>query len=299
MTWEEALNDFKFYLKVESGLTENSVINYEFDLKKLMAYLNEFNIAESPEEIKHEDLKSFLYSVSKVLNARSQARLISALKRFFDYLIYEGIRKDNPMELIEAPKLGKKLPEVLTIKEIDQLIEAIDLSHPQGERNRAILETLYACGLRVSELINLQLSNLFFEEGFIKVHGKGRKDRFVPINKRAIKYISFYLEHDRNHQKPQSKETDILFLNRRGKRLTRAMIFTIIKRLAETINLKKNVSPHTFRHSFATHLLENGADLRAIQQMLGHESIITTEIYTHLDKTHLRQIIKNFHPLSN
>jgi len=299
MTWEEALNDFKFYLKVESGLTENSVINYEFDLKKLMAYLNEFNIAESPEEIKHEDLKSFLYSVSKVLNARSQARLISALKHFFDYLIYEGIRKDNPMELIEAPKLGKKLPEVLSTKEIDDLIAAIDLSHPQGERNRAILETLYACGLRVSELINLQLSNLFFEEGFIKVHGKGRKDRFVPINKRAIKYISFYLEHDRNHQKPQPKETDILFLNRRGKRLTRAMIFTIIKRLAESINLKKNVSPHTFRHSFATHLLENGADLRAIQQMLGHESIITTEIYTHLDKTHLRQIINNFHPLSN
>jgi len=299
MTWEDAQNEFKFYLKVECGLTDNSVVNYEFDLKKLRTYLKDFSIEVTPEAIDHEDLKAFVYAVSKVLNARSQARLISALRRFFDYLIYEGIRKDNPMELIEAPKLGRKLPEVLSVNEIDQLIGAIDLSHPQGERNRAILETLYACGLRVSELINLQLSNLFFEEGFIKVHGKGRKDRFVPINKRAIKFINFYLEHDRNHQTPQPKETDILFLNRRGKRLTRAMIFTIIKRLAETINLKKIISPHTFRHSFATHLLENGADLRAIQQMLGHESIITTEIYTHLDKSHLRQVIDKFHPLSN
>jgi len=298
MTWEDALTEFKFYLKVESGLTENSVVNYEFDLKKLMAYLKEFNIEAPPKQINHEDVKSFVYSVSKALNARSQARLISALRRFFDYLIYEGIRKDNPMELIEAPKLGQKLPEVLSIKEIDQLIGAIDLSHPQGERNRAMLETLYACGLRVSELINLQLSNLFFEEGFIKVHGKGRKDRFIPINRRAIKYINLYLEHYRNHQAPQPKETDILFLNRRGKRLTRAMVFTVIKNLAAAIHLKKNISPHTFRHSFATHLLENGADLRAIQQMLGHESIITTEIYTHLDKSHLRQVIDNYHPLA-
>ena len=299
MTWNDALHEFKFYLKVECGLTENSVINYEFDVKKLIGYVKEFDVDASPKSIQHEDIKSFIYSLSKLLNARSQARLISALKRFFDYLIYEGLREDNPMELIEAPKLGQKLPEVLSINEIDQLIEAIDLSHPQGERNRAILETLYACGLRVSELINLQLSNLFFEEGFIKVEGKGRKERFIPINKRAIKFINFYLEHYRYHQTPQPKETDILFLNRRGKRLTRAMIFTIIKRLAETINLKKNISPHTFRHSFATHLLENGADLRAIQQMLGHESIITTEIYTHLDKSHLRQVIDNFHPLSS
>jgi len=298
MTWEDALNDFKFYLKVECGLTENSVTNYEFDLKKLMGYLNEFNIEASPQDIQNDDLKSFIYSVSKVLNARSQARLISGLKRYFDYLIYEGLRKDNPMMLIEAPKLGQKLPEVLTVKEIDELIEAIDLSHPQGERNRAMLETLYACGLRVSELVNIQLSNLFFDEGVIKVHGKGRKERFVPINKRAITYITFYLEHYRNHQTPQPGETDSLFLNRRGKRLTRAMVFTIIKRLAEAINLKKNISPHTFRHSFATHLLENGADLRAIQQMLGHESIITTEIYTHLDKSHLRRVIDDFHPLS-
>ena len=298
MTWTDALNEFKFYLKVECGLTENSVINYEFDLKKLIAYSKESNEKLTPQNIQNDDITSFIYAVSKILNARSQARLISGLKRFFDYLIYEGIRQDNPMQLIEAPKLGQKLPEVLSTAEIDQLIEAIDLSHPQGERNRAILETLYACGLRVSELINLQLSNLFFEEGFIKVLGKGRKERFVPINKRAIKFINFYVEHYRNHQTPQPKDTDILFLNRRGKRLTRAMIFTIIKRLAENIQLKKNISPHTFRHSFATHLLENGADLRAIQQMLGHESIITTEIYTHLDKSHLRQVIDKFHPLS-
>lgn len=298
MTWQDALNDFKLYLKIECGLTENSIINYEFDVKKLIAFIDDFQLEVLPYNMKDQDVKAFVYSISKILNARSQARLISALKRFFDYLIYEGLRKDNPMALIEAPRLGQKLPEVLSVDEIDQLISAIDLSHPQGERNRAILETLYACGLRVSELTNLQISNLFFDEGFIKVHGKGRKDRFIPINTRAKKYINLYLEHFRYHQEAQPKESDILFLNRRGKRLTRAMVFTIIKGLVKACDFKKNVSPHTFRHSFATHLLENGADLRAIQQMLGHESIITTEIYTHLDKTHLRHVINNFHPLA-
>jgi integrase/recombinase XerD len=299
MTWNHALEDFKLYLKIECGLTENSILNYEFDIKKLMGFLEEFTISAEPEDIEEDDLKDFVYAVSKVLNARSQARLISGLKRFFDYLIFEKLRKDNPMTLIESPKIGQKLPEVLSVEEIDKMIACIDLSHPQGERNRAIVETLYACGLRVSELTNLKISDLFFEEGFIKVHGKGQKDRFIPINTNAVKYINLYKNHIRNHQKTQAGESDILFLNRRGKRLTRAMVFTIIKQLTKAANLNKTVSPHTFRHSFATHLLENGADLRAIQQMLGHESIITTEIYTHLDKSHLKQVIDNFHPMSD
>lgn len=299
MTWHQALDDFKMYLKIECGLTQNSVLNYEFDIKKLIRYLEEFDMQITPEAINEEKLKTFIYAMSKVINARSQSRLISGLKRFFDYLIFENLRKDNPMALIESPKIGQKLPEVLSTAEIDKLISSIDLTHPQGERNRAIIETLYACGLRVSELTNLKFSDLFFEEGFIKVHGKGQKDRFVPINTKAIKYINLYKDAVRTHQEPKPGETDILFLNRRGKRLTRAMVFTIIKQLAKTTNLRKTVSPHTFRHSFATHLLENGADLRAIQQMLGHESIITTEIYTHLDKTHLKNVINKFHPMAN
>jgi len=298
MTFQQALDDFKLYLKIECGLTENSILNYEFDIKKLMAYLKEFNVDTTPEGIDEEQLKTFIYAMSKVINARSQARLISGLKRFFDYLIFEDDRTSNPMALIESPKIGQKLPEVLSTAEIDKLIACIDLTHPQGERNRAIIETLYACGLRVSELTNLKLSDLFFDEGFIKVHGKGQKDRFVPINSDAINYINLYKNNIRNQQEPQVGETDILFLNRRGKRLTRAMIFTIIKDLAKSANLQKTISPHTFRHSFATHLLENGADLRAIQQMLGHESIITTEIYTHLDKTHLKSVIDKFHPMA-
>lgn len=298
MTWTQAIDDFKMYLKLECGLSENSIINYEYDLKKLIAYLNDFEQDTSPVQIGQDQLKAFIYAISKLINARSQARLISGLKRFFDYLIFEDLRTSNPMTLIESPKIGQKLPEVLSTAQIDSLIACIDLSHPQGERNRAIIETLYACGLRVSELINLKLSDLFFEEGFIKVHGKGSKDRFIPINSSAIKYINLYKDHIRSHQDAKQGETDILFLNRRGKRLTRAMIFTIIKQLAKAVNLKKTISPHTFRHSFATHLLENGADLRAIQQMLGHESIITTEIYTHLDKTHLKNVIDKFHPMS-
>ncbi len=298
MTWQHALDDFKMYLTIECGLTENSVLNYEFDIKKLMRYLDEFDIESSPENIAEDELKDFIYAMSKVINARSQARLISGLKRFFDYLIFENQRADNPLALIDSPKIGQKLPEVLSTAEIDKLISSIDLTHPQGERNRAIIETLYACGLRVSELTNLKISDLFFEEGFIKVHGKGQKDRFVPINSSAVKYINLYKNEVRNHQEPKPGETDILFLNRRGKRLTRAMVFTIIKQLAKATHLEKTVSPHTFRHSFATHLLENGADLRAIQQMLGHESIITTEIYTHLDKTHLKNVIDNFHPMA-
>ena len=227
---------------------------------------------------------------------RTQARIISGLKGFFNYLVFEDYREDNPMDLIETPKIGRKLPDTLSEEEINNLIAAIDLSKPEGERNRAILETLYGCGLRVSELINLKLSDLYFDEDFIKVTGKGNKQRFVPISDVNKKYINIYWKEVRVHLPIKKEHEDFVFLNRRGKRLTRAMIFTIVKRLAEAIGLDKNISPHTFRHSFATHLLENGADLRAIQQMLGHESITTTEVYMHVNRKHLNKVLMDFHP---
>jgi integrase/recombinase XerD len=230
------------------------------------------------------------------LNARSQARIISGLKSFFTWLIFEDYRQDNPMALIETPRTGRKLPDTLSVQDIDRLIAAIDLSTPEGERNRAMLETLYGCGLRVSELVALKISDLFFDEGFIKVTGKGDKQRFVPIGPQTERFIELYRNSIRNHLSIQKGFEDTLFLNRRGRQLTRAMVFTIIKELAKEINLKKNISPHTLRHSFATHLLENGADLRSIQLMLGHESITTTEIYVHLDRKHLTQVMESFHP---
>ncbi|MBC7524450.1 MAG: tyrosine-type recombinase/integrase, partial [Flavobacterium sp.] len=236
------------------------------------------------------------YSISKEVGSRSQARIISGLKSFFSYLIFEDYRSDSPMELIESPRLGRKLPDTLSVTDIDNLILAIDLSKPEGERNRAILETLYGCGLRVSELITLKISDLFFDEGFIKITGKGNKQRFVPVSELTVKYINFYRNLIRSKLVITKGHEDTLFLNRRGKQLTRAMIFTIIKDLAIKINLNKAISPHTFRHSFATHLLENGADLRSIQLMLGHESITTTEIYVHLDRKYLAEIVNNFHP---
>jgi integrase/recombinase XerD len=237
-----------------------------------------------------------VYSVSKEVNARSQARIISGLKSFFSYLLFEDYRSDNPLELVESPRIGRKLPDTLSLAEIDALIAAIDLSTAEGERNRAILETLYGCGLRVSELVGLKISDLFFEEGFIKITGKGNKQRFVPIGNLTQKFIELYKNTIRSHRTIQKGFEDTLFLNRRGKQLTRAMVFTIIKNLAVAINLNKTISPHTLRHSFATHLLENGADLRSIQLMLGHESITTTEIYVHLDRMHLTQIMNAFHP---
>jgi integrase/recombinase XerD len=258
--------------------------------------LDQNSISISPIKISEETIQQFIYAVSKEVNARSQARIISGLKSFFSYLIFEDYRKDSPMELIEAPRLGRKLPDTLSISDIDDLIAAIDLSKPEGERNRAMIETLYGCGLRVSELVNLKISDLFFEEGFIKITGKGNKQRFVPISEVTQKYILLYKNLVRSHLDIQKGHEDTLFLNRRGRQLTRAMVFTIIKDLAVKINLKKAISPHTFRHSFATHLLENGADLRAIQLMLGHESITTTEIYVHLDRKHLTQIMNSFHP---
>lgn len=296
MKWNNALQEYQNYLRLERGLSENTIINYSLDIKKLMRWLNKNDIAISPVSISEELIQKFIYDVSKTLNPRSQSRIISGLKGFFNYLIFEEYRKENPLELIESPNIGRKLPEVLSIQEVDQLVAEIDLSHPQGERNRAILETLYACGLRVSELIQLKISDLYFEEGFIQVTGKGNKQRLVPISRNTQKYIEIYRNEIRNHQKIDNKSQDILFVNRNGKKLTRAMIFTIIKRLTEKAGIQKNISPHTFRHSFATHLLENGADLRAIQQMLGHESITTTEIYTHIDRKHLTEIINRFHP---
>ena len=249
MKWHEALKDYKLYLKIERGLALNSVENYGRDIQKLILFLEEHEIKISPITISDETIQQFIYEISKEVNARSQSRIISGLRSFFDYLIFENYRKDNPTTLLETPKIGRKLPDTLSIKEIDLLLSQIDLSHPQGERNRAILETLYSCGLRVTELITLQISDLFFEEGFIRVIGKGDKQRFVPINVETQKYILLYLNHIRNHIKVQKGFEDTLFLNRRGKQLTRNMIFLIIKELAEKAGVEKKVSPHTFRHS--------------------------------------------------
>ncbi len=296
MNWNQSLQDYQHYLKIERGLSDNSVLGYSQDLQKLINYLESYEISDSPIQITQETVQKFIYDIAKLVNPRSQARIISSLKGFFNYLVFEDYRVDNPMDLIESPKIGRKLPDTLSTDEINNLIAAIDLSKPEGERNRAILETLYGCGLRVSELINLKLSDLFFDEGFIKVTGKGDKQRFVPISSINKKYINIYRSEIRVHLKVEKEHQDFLFLNRRGKQLTRAMIFTIIKRLAEEIGLKKNISPHTFRHSFATHLLENGADLRAIQQMLGHSSITTTEIYMHVNRQHLADVLSAFHP---
>jgi integrase/recombinase XerD len=277
-------------------MSKNTIDNYSFDIERLCLFLVENSISVSPISISEETIQQFIYHIAKQLNARSQARIISGLKSFFSYLIFEDYRPDNPLELIETPRIGRKLPDTLSVIDIDRLIAAIDLSSNEGERNRAMLETLYGCGLRVSELVSLKISDLFFEEGFIKITGKGNKQRFVPIGSYTQKYIEIYKDNVRSHLNIQKGHEDTLFLNRRGRQLTRAMIFTIIKDLAVKIDLNKTISPHTFRHSFATHLLENGADLRSIQLMLGHESITTTEIYVHLDRKYLSEIMNMFHP---
>ncbi len=299
MNWKQAQEDYKHYLKIERGLAQNSIVNYLWDIEKLVLFLQRNEIQENPIQIQKETVQNFIYEIAKIINPRSQARIISGLKSFFNYLVFEDYRADNPMDLIESPKIGRKLPDTLSEDEINELIRAIDLSKPEGERNRAMIETLYGCGLRVSELIGLRISDLYFKEDFIKVTGKGDKQRFVPISEINKKYITIYAKEIRVHQTIQKGSEDILFLNRRGKQLSRAMIFTIIKELAEKVGLNKNISPHTFRHSFATHLLENGADLRAIQQMLGHESITTTEVYMHVDRTHLTEVMNKFHPRGN
>ena len=292
MDWQEALSEYRTYLKLEKSLSPNTIESYLRDLRKLESFSE-----NPPMKVSSSDLDEFLYQYAKENFApRSQARLISSVKSFFNYLQWEEWRADNPAELLETPKLGMKLPDTLSEKEIDQLIAQIDLSLPEGERNRAILETLYGCGLRVSELTELKLSDLFFEENFIRVIGKGNKQRLIPISNYTIKFINIYRNEIRVHIHIQKGFEDYLFLNRRGKKLTRVMIFTIIKQLTEKAGIRKKISPHTFRHSFATHLLKNGADLRSIQMMLGHESITTTEIYTHLDDTMIREAVMKFHP---
>jgi len=292
MDWQEVFSEYRTYLKLEKSLSPNTIESYLRDLRKLESFSE-----NPPLKVSSSDLDEFLYQYAKENFApRSQARLISSVKSFFNYLQWEEWRADNPAELLETPKLGMKLPDTLSEKEIDQLIAQIDLSLPEGERNRAILETLYGCGLRVSELTELKLSDLFFEENFIRVIGKGNKQRLIPISNYTIKFINIYRNEIRVHIPIQKGFEDYLFLNRRGKKLTRVMIVTIIKQLTEKAGIRKKISPHTFRHSFATHLLKNGADLRSIQMMLGHESITTTEIYTHLDDTMIREAVLKFHP---
>lgn len=299
MNWEFYIKSYQSYLKIERALSKNTIANYSFDIERLCLFLSENKIEVSPLKIGEETIQQFVYAISSQVNARSQARIISGLKSFFSYLIFEDYRNDNPMELIEAPKTSRKLPDTLAVEEIDALISAINLDSNEGERNQAMLETLYGCGLRVSELVSLKISDLFFDEGFIKITGKGNKDRFVPIANSTQKYILHYKENSRGKVPVKKECSDTLFLNRRGRQLTRAMVFTIISNLASKIGLTKKISPHTFRHSFATHLLENGADLRSIQLMLGHESITTTEIYLHLDRTFLTEVINAFHPRKN
>lgn len=295
MTWERYIKHFVSYLKIEKGLAENSILAYQRDVQKLMEFALEHQLEVTQLEIGH--LKDFLSELNRIgIGARSQARMISGIKQFFLFLLLEDVLKQDPSELLEMPQIGRKLPEVLDMEEIDQLIAAIDLSKNEGHRNRAMLETLYSCGLRVSELVNLKFSDLFFEEGFIRVIGKGNKERLVPVSPSVEHEIGIYQQHIRRHQHIQSGNENIVFLNRRGAKLTRVMVFTIIKNLAHEIGLQKVISPHTFRHSFATHLLEGGANLRAIQEMLGHESITTTEIYTHLDQRFMREAILSYHP---
>jgi integrase/recombinase XerD len=297
MSWETSIKGFKSYLQIERSLSDNSVQAYIRDVKKFANYAIAVKLSEL--KVTRVDISNFLAQINqKNISSRSQARIISGIKAFYKYLIMEDYLKINPTELIESPKIGLKLPDTLSLIEIDKLIAAVDLSNKQGERNRAILETLYSCGLRVSELVNLQLSNIHFKEGYLKVTGKGDKERLAPIGGRAIKYLTIYINQVRNHQEIKKGNEDFVFLNNRGAKITRVMIFIIIQKLTEKIGLKKKISPHTFRHSFATHLIEGGADLRAVQEMLGHESITTTEIYTHLDNEYLRSNIIQFHPRS-
>ena len=299
MMWSSYIKDYKSFLQLEKSLADNSISAYVDDIEKFVSYLGIKEKKILPEEVVLDDLRGFIIWLNELgLGARSQARIVSGLKSFFKYLLMEEIVVKDPSELLESPKIGRKLPDVLSVEEIDTLLAAVDLSKPEGQRNKAIIETLYSCGLRVSELINLRLSGLYFKDKFIRVVGKGDKERLVPISDKAINEINLYRDHSRTHLSVQKEFMDILFLNRRGKQLTRVMIFTIIKELAEKIGLKKNISPHTFRHSFASHLIDGGADLRAVQEMLGHESIITTEIYTHLDSEYLRDAIIRFHPRS-
>ncbi len=299
MNWEEGKKGFENYLKLEKSLSQNSVSAYINDINKLIDYLNKNHSKIMPLKVKLEHLKGFIEWLNqKEISPRTQARTISGIKSFYKYLLIEGKITSDPTALMESPKIGRKLPDVLSMEEIDSLINAVDLSKAEGQRNKAMLETLYSCGLRVSELVGLKITNLFFDQGFIKVEGKAGKERLVPVSGKAIEEVGKYLNEYRKKLNVAKDSENILFLNRRGRKLSRVMIFTIIKNLAESIDLQKSISPHTFRHSFASHLINGGADLRAVQEMLGHESILTTEIYTHLDKDYLKSTIQQFHPRS-
>lgn len=297
MKWEDSKKGFETFLRLEKSLSQNSIAAYINDINKLMAFLDENFKKLTPEKVRIVHLRGFIeYINGRGVSPRTQARTISGIKSFFKYLLMEGKINSDPTSLLESPKIGRKLPDVLTMEEIDLIIDGVDLTKPEGQRNKAMLETLYSCGLRVSELVNLKVTNLFFDQGFIKVEGKSEKERLVPVSSKAIEEITRYLQGYRRGLKVGADSENVLFLNRRGKKLSRVMIFTIIKNLAEKVGLAKKISPHTFRHSFATHLISGGADLRAVQEMLGHESILTTEIYTHLDRDYLKNTITHFHP---
>lgn len=297
MNWDSYIKGFRSYLQLEKSLSLNTIQGYLHDVDLFVRFLEEKQLHLQPKGVELKHLQDFLAWINEIgMSAYSQARIISGIKSFYKYLLLENLLSQNPTELLESPKIGRKLPDTLSLEEINKIIDAIDLSTPEGQRNKAMLETLYSCGLRVSELVGLKLSDLYFKDEFIKVVGKGNKERLVPIGSVAIKYILIYKDQVRIHVPVKKEYEDILFLNKRGAKLTRVMVFTIIKQLAAKTGLKKRISPHTFRHSFATHLIEGGADLRAVQEMLGHESITTTEIYTHLDRDYLREAIIRFHP---
>ena len=298
MDWNQAIKDYKSYLKIERGLSLNSIMSYENDIISLKNYILDNKIKESPIECTPDTVNSFIYNSSKKNSPRSQARKISGLKSFFKFLVFEGYLKSSPMSNIESPKLGRKLPDILNVEEISQMINSINIKEKFGQRNKTIIEILYGTGIRVSELIELKISNIFFKENLIRVLGKGDKERFVPIGLKAKKSIIDYINNDRKYQKIEESSNDILILSKYGKKITRHMIFTLIKNISKKSGITKKISPHTFRHSFASHLLKNGADLRTIQLILGHENITTTEIYTHLDSKHLLNVMKRYHPRS-
>jgi integrase/recombinase XerD len=299
MQWPITIKGFQSFLKLEKSLSHNSIVAYTEDVERLVRFLADKKYDLTPEKLEHKHMTEFVKWLTELdRSATTQSRVISGIRAFYKYLLLENLVTNNPTELLETPKMGRKLPDVLDVNDIDSILKAVDQSTPKGQRDRTMLETMYSCGLRVSELVNLKISDLFFDTGFVRVIGKGNKQRLVPIGSEAIKFIDIYKNQVRVHSPVQKGFEDFLFLNNRGKKLTTVMVFLIIKKIAAQIGLKKHVSPHTFRHSFATHLVENGADLRAVQEMLGHESITTTEIYTHMDRRYLKDTIDQFHPRS-
>ena len=297
MTWDNAIESYKTYLILEKSLSSNSVEAYLNDINKLAKYCADKHNIQVPDKVDYDTLKEYLVHVSEIgVTNRTQARCISSIRSFFKFLVFDGKLENNPTRLLEAPKIGRKLPNILTVEEIDSMLNAVEMYKPEGQRNKAIIEMLYSCGLRVSELIDIKLSNINFRMGIVKIEGKGNKERVIPMSKNAKEEIKRYLKVYRDYLDIEKGYEDVLFLNKRGTSLSRVMVFNIIKHLAQRAGIKKNVSPHTFRHSFASHLVSGGADLRAVQDMLGHESILTTEIYTHLDNHYLKNTINKYHP---